>query len=109
MTRGAMTSPARLWALATAGLLTRLNRQDFALLGGAVPSAAIAKELSEALRRDWGISGRVDMLDRLGSLIREGHRREFNEICAFDVTATATLEPWENLEDKVVDKDKVAR
>jgi hypothetical protein len=68
-------------------MLTHLNRQDPSVLGGAAHSPELAKDLCETLHRDWGIAGRETLLERLGWLAREGHRKQFNDACALDEAA----------------------
>lgn len=101
-----MISPARQWALAVAGPLTELNGHDLALLGGRAPTAESRADLLAVLERDWSAGTRPELLETLGWLAREGHRKAYNDACRLDVTATATLNPWETIE-KVIEDKKV--
>src|SRR4051794_31627871 len=57
-----MIGSARLWALATPGILTRSNGHDLALLGGMDPSARAEGGSAEVLERDWNTRDRADVL-----------------------------------------------
>jgi hypothetical protein len=104
-----MTLPSRLWALAAPGILTQLNKQDHALLGGAVPSPEAAQDRAAVLQRDWDAADRAGLLKSLDWLAREGHRTEFNQVCALDREATAKLEPWDTIETAIDDKELLAK
>lgn len=103
------TNPSRCWALAAPGILTQLNAEDHALLGGAAPSPEAAQDCAAVLQRDWDAADRAGLLKSLDWLAREGHRREFNEVCALDQAVTAKLEPWDTIEGAVEDKDLLAK
>jgi hypothetical protein len=104
-----MMLPSRLWALAVPGILTQLNAQDHALLGGATPSPEAAQDRAAVLQRDWDAADRAGLVKSLEWLAREGHRKEFNDICALDQDITAKLEPWDTIETAVDDKDLLAK
>jgi hypothetical protein len=104
-----MTLPARLWALATAGLLTRLNHDDHTLLGGAAPSAEAARISAEVLTRDWEAPDRAALLQTLDWLAREGDRRELNKVVLLDAMATSKLQPGEAIGGVIDDQDALAK
>jgi hypothetical protein len=84
-------TPAHLWALAVPGILTHRNDHDHTLLGGAAPSAHAAGDRARVLQRDWGAQNPEEVLQALHWLAREGHRKEFNDICAIDLEASADV------------------
>jgi hypothetical protein len=104
-----MTNPARLWALATPGILTNVNDHDHALLGGGVASPDAAKIRAETLRRDWEVSNRTELLGVLDWLVREGHRKAFNDVCALDLAASARVGPSGTIEQAVGDRELLAK
>jgi hypothetical protein len=104
-----MQNAARLWGLAVAGPLAQSNQADHALLGGATPSPSGAAELREALRESWEVSDRESLVERLGWLARDGHRKEYGDACALLVSLTASLDPWETIEGKVDDPAALAK
>jgi Protein of unknown function (DUF1266) len=103
-----MTFPARTWALAAPGILTQLNGHDHGLLGGAPPSPEVAQDRAAVLLRDWDAADRAGLLKTLDWLAREGHRKEFNDVCVLDQQVTAKLEPWDTIETAVEDKAVLA-
>jgi hypothetical protein len=104
-----MLLPSRLWALAVPGILTQLNQHDHAVLGGASPSLEAAQDRAAVLQRDWDAADRAGLHKSLDWLAREGHRREFNDICALDQDITARLEPWDTVETAIDDKDVLGK
>jgi hypothetical protein len=104
-----MMLPSRLWALAAPGILTQLNAHDHALLGGASPSPEAAQDRAAVLQRDWDAPDRTGLLKSLEWLAREGHRREFNDVCMLDQEIAARLDPGDAIETAVDDKELVAR
>jgi hypothetical protein len=95
---------AHRWALAVPGILTTVNGHDHALLGGAIPSADAGRSRAEALLRDWGVNDRSELLKMLVWLASEGHRKDFNDVCAFDLQMSARLGPQGWVEDLVDDQ-----
>jgi hypothetical protein len=102
-------NPARHWALATAGLLTRYNEHELTVLGGGPPTPEAVADRLQALKRDWEAGTRQELLDKLQWLAREGHRKVFNDTCVLDVQTTATLEPWDTIEKAIKDEEVVFR
>ncbi len=86
-----MLLPSRLWALAVPGILTQLNQHDHAVLGGASASPEVARDRAAVLQRDWNATDRAGLLKSLDWLAREGHRKEFNDVCVLDQEITARL------------------
>lgn len=95
--------PAHLWALAVPGILTTLNGHDHTMLGGGPLSADARRSRTEALQRDWQVNNRGELLDMLGWLAREGHRKELNDICALDLALHQRLGKHGALEDIIDD------
>jgi len=86
-------TPAHLWALAVPGILTTVNRNNHALLGGGAPSPATAPSRAHVLSRDWNVRNRAELLNVLDWVAREGHRKEFNDVCALDLAMSGKLGP----------------
>ncbi len=103
------TTPARLWALAVPGILTQRNGHDHGLLGGAASSPEVAQDRATVLRRDWDAADRAGLVKSLDWLARDGHRREFNQVCALDQEVCAKLQPWETVESAIDDKELLAK
>ena len=72
--------------------------------GAPTPPRTWAGVESEALRRDWGVNDRAELLKMLTWLALEGHRKDFNEVCGFDLQVSARLGPEGVLEDVVDDQ-----
>jgi len=96
-------SPAHLWALAVPGILTTVNGHDHALLGGAGLAPEAARGRAEALRRDWGVHDRAELLKLLTWLAREGHRKDFNDVCMLDLQVSTRLAPSGMMDDLIDD------
>ncbi len=72
----------KLWALATTGLLTIINRQRHDLLSGGMLTAVYVGGCQQMLHDAWGVTDRSSLLKTLTWLETEGHRAEFTRIGA---------------------------
>ena len=90
------------WGLAMGALLMRDNGQDLSVLGGIRSQEPSEKEsVRKALKRDWDIDTRDDLLATIQWLIGEGHRKELVEICMMADHGAVDLDDDEELERKV--------
>jgi hypothetical protein len=66
----------KIWALATAGILTEMNRGRHDLLGGMLKNEKNTKIVKEKiLKRWWGIGDRKKLFEILNWLEESGHRK----------------------------------
>jgi hypothetical protein len=82
---------ARRWALGMAGLLTQVNGEDHAVLGGGLATPDEIESRLATLRRDWDSGTRDELLKTLQWLASEGHRKEYNEASRLDLELSAKV------------------
>jgi hypothetical protein len=83
------TDKQKLWALATAAILTRHNHGNLNILGGMEPTPENAKAERELLAKWWGVNNRKDLLDTLEWIEGGGHRKDFDKFSRFASSASS--------------------
>lgn len=70
-------SQAQLWMLALSAVLTEQNGYGHDTLCGREKTPELIEDNKHALKRDWGISNRTELINTLNWLIRDGHGVDF--------------------------------
>jgi hypothetical protein len=86
------------WVLASAGVLTEMNRASHLRIGGS-PRLTTSYVAAHMLRRDWGIFATRGLVEKIDWLFDRGHRFDFaersehgvDELCAWDLVRAANL------------------
>ncbi len=70
---------SQLWALACSAVLTEKNQESHDILWTAAATEENIRHEKRALAEGWDINSRNDLLNRLNSLLLDGHRKSFDE------------------------------
>ena len=70
----------RMWTLAAASLLSKVEGKDYFLLGGSEPTPSNIRAAQKRLRKHWDITDDHRFEEECDWLFEYGHRREFHDM-----------------------------